>query len=82
MALVASGACFNSLIACFVGRMRSLILRRLASHFTSSITGNPPVPVPITSRRHFQEILSFTEIGVCPNWPRYFLEGFGSWPRL
>src|SRR2546425_5493619 len=76
MALVPSGFCFSSLIAWFAGRINSLILRRLASRFTSFMTGNAPVPVPITRRRHFQGIFSSTESGVCPNSPRNFLEGF------
>src|SRR5712692_6072879 len=54
IALVAAGSCFNSWMAFLVGRINNLILRRLASCFTSSITGKAPVPVPITSRRHFQ----------------------------
>jgi hypothetical protein len=29
-------------------------LRRWAWRFTSAMTGNAPVPVPITRRRHFQ----------------------------
>ena len=36
----------------------NLTLRRCASLFTSSMTGNAPVPVPITSCRHFQGISS------------------------
>src|SRR2546425_13063947 len=76
MALVPSGFCFSSVIACFVVRINSSILRRLASRFTSIMTGNAPVPVPITRRRHFQGIFSSTESGVCPNSLRNFLDGF------
>jgi hypothetical protein len=47
MALVPAGACFSPLIAFFVGRIASWILRRVASFFTSSMTGKAPVPVPI-----------------------------------
>src|SRR5713101_9514142 len=43
-------------MACLVGSVDSLILRRLASCFTSFITGSAPVPVPITNRRHFHGI--------------------------
>src|SRR3989442_990394 len=63
-------------MAFFVGRITSLILRRLASFFTSSITGNAPVPVPITRRVHFQGMASFGEIGVCPKASRNSLDGF------
>jgi hypothetical protein len=50
-----SGSFFNTSIALAVGKTTNLVLRRLAS-VTSSMTGNAPVPVPITSRRHFQGI--------------------------
>src|SRR3989442_10061696 len=50
--------------------------RRQSSSFTSFITGNAPVPVPTTRRRHFQGIFSSTESGVCPKASRNFLEGF------
>src|SRR6266849_539973 len=40
------------------------------------MTGSAPVPVPITSRRHFQGIFSSTDSGVCPNSSRNFLDGF------
>src|SRR6202051_3743819 len=76
IALVSSGFSCSALIASVVGSMANLILRRCASRFTSSITGNAPVPVPITSRRHFQGISSSIESGVCPNSSRNFLEGF------
>src|SRR5215469_2214662 len=49
---------------------------RVASRFSSSITGNAPVPVPTTRRRHFHGIFSATDSGVCPNSARNFLEGF------
>src|SRR5713226_1355266 len=72
-------------MAFLVGRINSLILRRLASFFTSSITGKAPVPVPITSRWHSQGIFSFTDNGVCLEVSRNFLEGFflrlRTWPR-
>ena len=45
-ALVPSVSRSKTLMAWTVGRMSNSILRRLASHFTSSITGNAPVPVP------------------------------------
>ncbi len=51
-------------------------IQRLASCFTSSITGKAPVPVPMRSWRHFQGIASFGEIGVCPNVSRNVLDGF------
>src|SRR5207247_3673012 len=40
------------------------------------MTGKAPVPVPTTSRRHFQGIFSSIESGVCPNSPRNCLDGF------
>ena len=58
-----SGRSSRILIASAVGNIWSLILRRRASRLTSSIAGNAPVPVPITSRRHFQGISSFIESG-------------------
>src|SRR6202790_4729375 len=61
IALVSSGFSCSALIASVVGRMANLILRRCASRFTSSMTGKAPVPVPITSRRHFQGMSSPTE---------------------
>src|ERR1700675_4000557 len=76
IALVSSGFSCSALIASVVGSMANLILRRCASRFTSSMTGNAPVPVPITSRRHFQGISSSIESGVCPNSSRNFWEGF------
>jgi hypothetical protein len=42
-----------------------------ASRFTSSMTGMAPVPVSITSRRHFQGMSSSIEGGVCPNAARF-----------
>jgi len=48
----------------------------VASCFTSSITGKAPVPVPMTSWRHFQGMASFGQIGVWPNVSRNFLDGF------
>ena len=50
----------------FDGRQgEQFILRRMASRFTSSITGNLPyAPVPTTSRRHFHGIFSSMESGV------------------
>jgi len=59
-----------------VGRMSNLILRRLASRFTSAMTGNAPAPVPITKRRHFQGMTSSIETGVCPKASRNLLDGF------
>jgi hypothetical protein len=56
--------------------MANLILRRCASRFTSSMTGMAPVPVSITSRRHFQGMSSSIEGGVCPKAARNFLDGF------
>jgi len=38
--------------------------------------GNAPVPVPMTSRRHFQGISSSMDSGVCPKASRNFLDGF------
>src|SRR5215472_5827833 len=70
IALVAGVSFFSSLMASFVGRITSLIFRFLASRFTWSITGNAPVPVPITSLRHFQGMASFGETGVCPKASR------------
>jgi hypothetical protein len=66
------------LIAFFVGRIASLILRRVASFFTSSMTGKAPVPVPIhqTLALPGYGISSSMEIGVCPKAPRNFLDGF------
>src|SRR6266446_4466364 len=40
------------------------------------MTGSAPVPVPITSRRHFHGICSSTDSGVCPKVSRNFLEAF------
>lgn len=76
MALVSFGFCFNVLIAWAVGSTSNLILRRAASRFTSFMTGSAPVPVPITSRRHFQGIFSYTDRGVCPKVSRNFLGAF------
>jgi len=45
-------------------------IQRLASCFTSSITGKAPVPVPMTSWRHLQGMASFGDIGVCPKASR------------
>jgi hypothetical protein len=56
--------------------MANLILRGCASRFTSSMTGMAPVPVPITSRRHFQGMSSSTERGVCPKAARNFFGRF------
>jgi hypothetical protein len=49
---------------------------RVASRFTSFITGSAPVPVPITHRRHFQGISSSTHSGLCPKASRNFLDAF------
>jgi hypothetical protein len=46
------------------------ILRRLASRFTSFMTGNAPVPVPITRRSHPHGIFSSVDSGVCPKASR------------
>jgi hypothetical protein len=46
--------------------MTNSISRRSASCFTSSMMGKAPVPVPTTSRRHFQGMSSSIESGVCP----------------
>ena len=64
MALVSFGFCFNVLIAWAVGSTSNFILRRVASRLTSFMTGSAPVPVPITSRQHFQGIFSSTDRGV------------------
>src|SRR6266446_2543049 len=40
------------------------------------MTGSAPVPVPITSRRHFHGICSSTDSGVCPKVSRNFLDAF------
>src|SRR5712692_11967585 len=40
------------------------------------MTGSAPVPVPITSRRHFHGIFSSTDRGVCPKAARNFLDAF------
>ena len=66
IALVCSNSRLSFSIASAVGTTTSLIFRRLASRFTSSMTGNAPVPVPITSRLHFQGISSSIDNGVCP----------------
>jgi hypothetical protein len=76
MALVLSGFAFNALIAWVVGSTTNFIFRRLASCFTSFMTGSAPVPVPITSFLHFQGIFSLTESGVWPKVSRNFLDGF------
>ena len=57
---------------------KSLILRRLASSLTSFMTSSAPVPVPITSCRHFHGILSSADSGVWPKTLRNFLDGFFS----
>ena len=44
-------------------QVSNLIPRRLASRFTSSMTGKLPVPVPITSRRHFHGMSSLMDSG-------------------
>src|SRR5262245_14852178 len=76
----ASQHVLTSLTPEFVGQVATisdnLTLRRSASRFTSSITGNAPVPVPITRRRQFQGISSSTESGVCPKSPRNCLDTF------
>jgi hypothetical protein len=76
MALVSFGFCFNVLIAWAVGSTSNFILRRVASRLTSFMTGSAPVPVPITSRQHFQGIFSSTDRGVCPKASRNCLDGF------
>ena len=43
---------------------------------TPFITGNAPVPVPTTRRRHFHGIPSSSENGVCPKASRNFFEAF------
>jgi hypothetical protein len=63
-------------MASLVGTTTSWSFRRLASFLTSVITGKAPVPVPTTSRRHFQGIFSSIESGVWPKALRNFLEGF------
>ena len=70
------GCCFSFSMASAVGKITSLIFRRFASRFTSSMTGNAPVPVPITSCEHFQGISSSADSGVCPKASRNFLDGF------
>lgn len=49
---------------------------RLASAFTSFISGRTPVPVPTTRRRHFHGIPSSSDSGVCPKASRNFFEAF------
>ena len=59
-ALVSSGLSFSASIASMVGRASSLILRRMASRFTSSITGNLPyAPVPTIKSTAFPRNLLF-----------------------
>jgi hypothetical protein len=77
---------FQLSIASTVGRTSKVILRRLASLFTSSITGKAPVPVPLIRRRHRQGIFSATEtagpaalsqgdvITILANTPHWFKE--------
>ena len=65
--MVSSRLFFSAAIALVVGSTSNSILRRAAFRFTSSITGSAPVPVPITSRRHFHGISSSMDKGVCPN---------------
>src|SRR5215475_1329514 len=64
MAFVSVGARLRASMAWAVGKMSNSMWRRMASSFTSSITGKAPVPVPTTRRRHFQGIFSSTESGV------------------
>src|SRR4029077_14931687 len=65
----------SSSIALAVGSMSNWTWRRLASFFTSSMTGRAPVPVPMTRRLHFHGIFSSAESGVWPNPPPEFLGG-------
>jgi hypothetical protein len=67
MAFVSSGFSRSSSIAFAVGSMSNWTWRRLASFFTSCMTGRAPVPVPMTSRLHFHGIFSSVETGVWPN---------------
>ena len=76
MALVSLGLFLSAAMALVVGSISNSTFRRLASSFTSFMTGSAPVPVPITSFLHFQGIFSSTESGVWPNSSRNFLEGF------
>src|SRR5262249_47457682 len=77
IAFVSPGCSFSVSIAAGVLRRSSSTLRRLASRFTSFITGRAPFPpVPITSRRHFQGIFSLIESGVWPYASRNGFEGF------
>src|SRR5206468_508437 len=77
IALVYSASCFSVSIAWVVGRMSNSILRRLASVFTSFITGSPPyAPMPTTRRWHFQGISSSMDNGVWPKESRNFFDGF------
>jgi hypothetical protein len=76
MALASLEFFFSASIALLVGSTSNWILRRLASRFTSFITGSAPVPAPITSLRHSQGIFSFTDNGVCPKASRNFLDAF------
>jgi len=66
MAFVPFGCSRNCLMALVVGRMTKVTFRRVASCFTSFITGSAPVPVPITSRLHFHGIFSSTDSGGVP----------------
>ena len=81
---MSSGFLRNSSIALAVGNVSNWTWRRLASFFTSSMTGKAPVPVPMTSRLHFHGIFSSAESGVWPKDSRNFLEGFflrlRTWP--
>ncbi len=64
-------------MAWLVGTMSNTTLRRSASRFTSSITGNwPYAPLPITRRLHFHGISSSMDRGVWPNSSRNLFDGF------
>jgi hypothetical protein len=71
--LVSWSFCSRISMARAVGKTSNSILRRFASRFTSSITGNAPVPVPTTKQRHFHGIFSSTDSGVCPKTVAEFL---------
>src|SRR6516225_274513 len=76
MAFVPSVRCLSFSIASAVGTITRSILRRLASACTSFITGNAPVPVPTTRRRHFHGIASSSDNGVCPKASRNLFEAW------
>src|SRR5437763_2605108 len=72
-----------SWMAWLVGTMSNTTLRRSASRFTSSITGNwPYAPLPITRRLHFHGISSSMDRGVWPNSSRNLFDGLANFPTV